>query len=69
MPPDRAQSSRNSIEQEGCILLAIKVIQKKEITSIREIARRFNVPKLTLRRRLRGTTNRAESRLNSYKMS
>lgn len=44
MPPDRAQLGRNSIEQEGRILLAIQAIQKKEITSIRETTRRFNIP-------------------------
>ena len=69
MPPKRAQSCRNSIEQEGRLLLAIQAIKKEEIRSIRETARRFNVPESTLRTRLRGTTNRAETRPNSHKLT
>ena len=41
MPPIRTQSSRNLVEQEGRILLAIQAIKKQEITSIREAARLF----------------------------
>jgi AraC-like DNA-binding protein len=69
MPPDRSQKCRKSIEQEGRILLAIQAIQNKEIASLREAARRFNVPEPTLRRRLRGTTNRAESRASGHKLT
>jgi predicted RNA polymerase sigma factor len=69
MPLIRTQSSRNSIEQEGRILLAIQAIQNHEISSIREVARRFNIPESTLRTRLRGTKNRAETRANSYKLT
>jgi hypothetical protein len=69
MPPIRPQSSRNSIEREGRILLAIQVIKNQEISAIREAARRFNVPESTLRTRLRGTTFRAETRANSHKLT
>ncbi|CRL20012.1 Helix-turn-helix, Psq [Penicillium camemberti] len=69
MPPIRAQSSRNSIEREGRILLAIQAIKKQEISAIREAARRFNIPESTLRSRLRGTTFRANSRANLYKLT
>ncbi|ODM16767.1 hypothetical protein SI65_07732 [Aspergillus cristatus] len=69
MPPIRSQSSRNSIEQEGRILLAVQAIKKQEITSIHEAARRFNVPKSTLSTRLRGTTNRSELRANNHKLT
>jgi hypothetical protein len=69
MPPTRARTSRNSIEQEGRLLLAISAIQKKEIAAIREAARRFSVPESTLRTRLRGTTNRPETRANSHKLT
>ncbi|CDM27547.1 Probable transposable element [Penicillium roqueforti FM164] len=48
MPPIRSRSSRNSIEQEGRILLAIQAIKGQEISSIREAARRFDVPETTL---------------------
>lgn len=58
MPPKRAQLKRNSIEQEGIILLAIEAFQKQEISSIREAARRFNIADRTLRRRLAGRPQR-----------
>jgi hypothetical protein len=69
MPPNRTEKSRKSIEQEGRILLAIKAIQKQEIRSLREAARRFNVPYATLRTRRNGTKNRAETRANSHKLT
>ena len=69
MPPIRSRSSRNSIEQEGRILLAIQAIKKQEITSIQEAANQFNVPRTTLRRRLTGCTNRHESRANNHKLT
>lgn len=69
MPPIRSQNPRKSIEQEGKLLLAIQAIQKQEIPSIREAARRFNVPYTTLLTRLRGVTNRADTRANSYKLT
>jgi transposase len=69
MPPKRAQSSQNSVEQEGRLLLAIQAIKKEEISSIRDAANRFQVPRSTLQRRLRGTSNRAESRANNHKLT
>ena len=48
MPPIRSQSSKNLVEQEGRILLAIKAFKNQEISSIREVARRFNIPRSTL---------------------
>jgi hypothetical protein len=69
MPPKRAQSGRNSVEQEGRLLLAIQAIKNKEITSIREVARRFNVPRTTLRDRVTGHQFRPESRANSHKLT
>jgi hypothetical protein len=69
MPPIRSQSSRNSIEQEGRILLAIQAFKNQEISSVREAARRFNVPNLTLSTRLHGVKNRAISRANSSKLT
>jgi hypothetical protein len=69
MPPKRTESSRNSAHQEGRLLLAIQAIKNKEISSLRDAVRRFNVPEPTLRRRLRGTISRAESRANSYKLT
>ncbi|KAJ5267711.1 hypothetical protein N7478_010519 [Penicillium angulare] len=69
MPPIRSQSSRNSIEQEGRIALAIQAIKNQEITTIREAARRFQVPEATLRRRRSGVQNRVTSRANSHKLT
>ena len=69
MPPIRTQSSRNSIEQEGRLLLAIQAIKKQEISTIREAVRHFNVPKSTLLRRLNSTPNRAETRANNHKLT
>ena len=48
MPLIRSQSSRNSIERDGRILLAIYAFKNKEISLIREVARRFKIPRLTL---------------------
>ncbi|OQE07148.1 hypothetical protein PENFLA_c002G03440, partial [Penicillium flavigenum] len=69
MPPIRSQSSKNSIEREGRILLAIQAIKNKEISATREAARRFEVPESTLRTRLYGITPRAFSRANSQKLT
>ena len=54
MPPIRSQRSRDLIEQEGRILLAIQAFKNREISSIREVARRFNIPRSTLQDRLYG---------------
>jgi hypothetical protein len=64
-PPKRAQYSRVSSEREGGILLAIKSIQTKEISSILEEAWNFNMPWSTLRDRLNGTTSRVDIRANN----
>ena len=69
MPLIRSRSSKNSIEQEGRILLAIQAFKNQEISSIREAARRFNVPNSTLSIRLYGIKNRANSRANSSKLT
>jgi hypothetical protein len=69
MPPIRSRSSSNSAEQEGRILLAIEAFQNKEISSIREAARRFNLPFSSLQNRLTGLKNRSESRANNHKLT
>ena len=69
MPPIRSQSSRNLIEREGRILLAINAIKNQEISAIREVARHFIVPESTLRSRLSGTIFRAKTRANGYKLT
>lgn len=67
MPPNRAQTDRKSIKREGGLLLAIQVIKNKEISSLRSAA--FQVPRYILRRRLRGITNRIESRASGHKLT
>ena len=69
MPPIRSQRSRDLIEQEGRILLAIQAFKNGEISSIREVARRFNIPRSTLQDRLRGHQQRAISRANLSKLT
>ncbi|KAL2703800.1 hypothetical protein AAEP93_004871 [Penicillium crustosum] len=69
MPPIRSRSSSNSAEQEGRILLAIQAFKNKEISSIRELARRFNIPRITLQRRLTGDLFRPETRANNHKLT
>ncbi|CDM38448.1 Probable transposable element [Penicillium roqueforti FM164] len=54
MPPIRSQSPANVTEQEGRILLAIQALKKQEFSSLREVARCFNIPRSTLQNRLRG---------------
>jgi hypothetical protein len=69
MPPIRSQNSRNSIEQEGRIQLAIQAFQNKEFPTIREAARRFQVPNTTLQRRIDGQQFRKDTRANSHKLT
>ena len=69
MPPKVRTNSKDSIEQEGRILLAVSALKKKEIHTIREAARIYHVPYTTLQRRLNGHTFWAEARANNHKMT
>jgi hypothetical protein len=69
MPPIRSRSSKNSIEQEGRILLAIQAFKNRDIGSVALAARTFNIPRTTLRRRIYGIQNRATSRANCSKLT
>ncbi|KAF7167176.1 hypothetical protein CNMCM5623_000583 [Aspergillus felis] len=69
MPPKARTNSKNSVEEEGRILLAVSALKKKEILNIREAARVYNVPYTTLQRRLTGHAFRAELRANGHKMT
>lgn len=64
-----SQSSLNFKNQEGRILLAIKAIQNKKISSLARAAKVFDVPRTTLQRRLKGDKYRAETRANSHQLS
>jgi hypothetical protein len=69
MPPKARINSKNSVEQEGRIILAISALKKQEIRNVREAARVYNVPRTTLQRRLNGQSFRAETRANGHKMT
>ncbi|KAF7181278.1 hypothetical protein CNMCM7691_000496 [Aspergillus felis] len=69
MPPKARTNSRDTIEKEGRILLAISALKKQEISNIREAARVYNIPRSTLQDRLRGKTFRNEARANSHKLT
>jgi hypothetical protein len=69
MPPKARQNSRNSIEKEGRIILAISTLNKQEISSIHEAARIFNISHATLCHQINRTTSRLETRANSYKLT
>jgi transposase-like protein len=69
MPPKRTISGPDPSNQEGRILLAIQAYRNNEITSIREAARRFGVPRTTLRHRLAGQTYRPTTRANNTKLT
>jgi hypothetical protein len=52
MPPNRNKKSKDLIEQEGRILLAISDFQNGKIPTIVEVARIYNILRTTLRNRL-----------------
>ena len=69
MPPKARQDLQNSAEKEERILLAISAINNKQITQIAKAARLYNVPRSTLRDRLRGTNYRKDTCANSHKLT
>ena len=69
MPPKRTESSQNSAHQEGRLILDVQAVKNEEISTIRDAARRFNVPHSTLQDRITGLTFRAEARANSHKLT
>jgi hypothetical protein len=69
MPSIRSQNPQKSVEQEGRILLAIKAIKNQEIFSIRDAARRFEVSRSTLQKRLHEHSFRHEARANEHKLT
>jgi predicted DNA-binding transcriptional regulator YafY len=69
MPPVRSQSFQKRTEQEGRILLAIQSFQNGKTCSIRQLARDYNIPDRTLRRRISGVKSRVEIYLNGRKLT
>jgi hypothetical protein len=69
MPPIWDKNSRNSIEQEGRILVTISALKNGEIHSIRKAARIFQVPRSTLGTRYHGVQIKTKKRANGLKLS
>ncbi|KAJ5272875.1 hypothetical protein N7478_008000 [Penicillium angulare] len=69
MPPIRAQSSRNSAEKEGRILLAIKDIKNGCISSVRAAATLYVIPHTMLADRVNGVQSRVDIHPNSHKLT
>jgi hypothetical protein len=68
MPPKPRQTSKELVEQEGRIPLAISALKKKEISSIHCAAAVFDVPRTTLHGRINGCDYRTEKRANGHKI-
>nr|XP_001389896.2 hypothetical protein ANI_1_3428014 [Aspergillus niger CBS 513.88] len=68
-PPKMPKSSKELVEQEGRLCLAVESIQKGHTKSIREVARVFQVPRSTLQDRLNGLKFRKDTRANSHKLT
>jgi Tc5 transposase DNA-binding domain/helix-turn-helix, Psq domain len=69
MPPIRSRSSQDSIEQEGRVLLALQDIKNGRFLSYRAAAKVYNICPMTLSRRAKGITSRADLRANSHKLT
>jgi hypothetical protein len=69
MPPIRDKKSRNSVEQEGRILLALSGLKNGKFRNISEAARIYEVPRTTLIDRHHGIQMKAEKRAAGLKLS
>ena len=69
MLPIRTERSKNLVEQEGRIELAISATNKGQILSIRKAAESFNVPYTTLQNKLRGRVARDDIRTNGHNLT
>jgi hypothetical protein len=59
---------QKAIEQEGRILLAINALKKRQIATIRQASRLYNVPLMTLHNRLNGRAGRTTTRANNLRL-
>ena len=64
-----SSKSRNSIEQEGRILLAISAFKESQIPTVWQAARHFQVPESTLQQWLHGTTTQTEKHANGHRLT
>jgi hypothetical protein len=61
--------TKKLVQQEGRIELAIAAHKKQKFSSVRELARVYEVPETTLRSRLRGRPARVTVRANCHKLT
>ena len=64
-----SSKSRNSIEQEGRILLAISAFKESQIPTVQQAAHHFQVLESTLQQQLHGTTTWTEKRANGHRLT
>ena len=65
-----AQNTRQkAIQQEGRLVLAVDALKKGQITKIREAAHLYDVPRSTLRDRLRGCVDRTSAYANGLRLT
>lgn len=60
--------SKLCVEQKGRVLLAILAIKNYKFSSLRKIAKIFNISKSILRRHLKKASFKGDLRANSYKL-
>jgi hypothetical protein len=66
MPPQRVNIKA---QNKGRLLLALQAFQLKQVASISEAARLYNIPHQTLSDRIHGHVARVDSRANSHKIT
>lgn len=69
MPPIRDIKQQKLVEQEDRIELAIKALNERSIASVAATARIFDVPRSTLRDRMKGAIHRPIARANRHKLT
>jgi len=62
-------AAKNPLNDEGRLQLAVNALKKGQITSVREAARLFNVPRSTLQARYKGRLQRSYKRAHNTKLS
>jgi hypothetical protein len=69
MPPIRKKDPLKSAQIEGKIQLAISDLKNGRISTIREATRIYDIPRTTLRDRLKGIEYKGEQRANNHKLT
>jgi hypothetical protein len=69
MPPIRKKDPLKRVQIEGKIQLAISDLKNGKISNIREATRIYDIPRTTLRDRLKGIEYKGEKRANNHKLT